>query len=247
MGLGAKASASRERDSQNVFQNTTGTNTTNTSQQTAGNTAQSTTGATDATFNSPQGQQILAALTGAATGGNSGQNYLDQAGSTYGKLAGDQGTVNPYVEDVIKNSNSEADKTFGNRLMQLRAGGYRGGTAANINGQGRYAADFSAQQGGTNANLRYGAFNDAQARASSNNATGAAGLGSLGNSQQGLGQALLALLRGSSNTGANNVATTGSSQGVTVEQILQALTGGSSGTKSNVTGSGGFSFGTGAG
>lgn len=246
MGFGAKATASRDRYANDEWKNVNGTNTTNTSQQTQQNTAGQTTGATDATFNSPQGQSVLNALTGQVVGGGAA-DYVKQAGDTYGAMSRDTGAINPEVENVIGASNREADKTFGNRLMQLRAGGYRGGTAANINGQGRYASDFTAQQQGVNSSLRYGAFNDAQKRGIDSRATGAAGLGALGQGQQGLGQAILALLRGQSSTGTTAGSATGSSQTLSIEDIIQALTGGSSGTKSNTGGSAGVSLGTGGG
>lgn len=233
MGLGAKASASRDRYSNDEWQNTTQQN--NSKTNTAANTAGTT--STDATFGSPQGKSILDALTGQIVNGN-GADYTNTAAGAFTRAA-NGGGVNPYVEGIISAGNKEADNTFANRLAQTRAAGYRGGTASNINNQEQLASNFTNNQAGQNANLRYGAYNDAAGRELS----GAAGLASLGGQQTGLGAQILALLRGqTTNTNQQqNVEST------TLEDIIKALTGGSSGTKSGTSGSAGFSFGTGGG
>lgn len=260
MGVSGKTKADRDRYSEDDWQNTD--QTTNTNSNTNSNTSSNNSGftntssnsllqnqgqstdSTDATFNSPQGQAILNALTGNAASGQVGQG-LQESANIYSRLG--QGGINPYTEDLIKDSNIEAEKNFSNRLAQTRAGAYRGGTAANIGKQGQLAADFSAQQGASNATLRQGAFDSGQTLA-----LGAAGgLGSLANQQQSLGTQLLALLRGENTSGTNastqssdtygTQAGAGSSNSNTqtqqqvIEQLIAALTGGKSGTKSNTS------------
>lgn len=271
--MGVSAKTNRDRYSEdnwknsNESRNSTGTTNSNTASNTnsqsndvlnslsrsATTSANATSGSTSADFSSPEAQALLRSLTGGATSGN-GQRYTDQAAGAFGSLA--SGKVSPYTEDIIKNSNVEADRNFAGRLAQTRAGAYRGGTAANIGKQGQLAANFSAQQGAENAKLRDSAFQSAQGNA----AIGATGLASLGTQQQGLGTQLLALLRGEkvagstvgsqatdasqqqnnqSNTNSNTSSSTQTTQQM-LETIIAALTGGSSGTKSGTSAGGGF-------
>lgn len=288
MGVKNTTSASRDRFNTDTWQNgnqtTNSNNTTNTNSAVTGNTNgttsgntsgvqndllssltqalqtsnQATQGNTNATFSSPQGQAVLGSLTGSTTNGQGDKN-VQQAGNTLGQLS--SGQVSPYTEDIIKNANIEADRNFGNRLAQTRSGAYRGGTASNLNQQGQLASDFSAQQSLGNANLRQGAYQDAQTRA----LQASTAQGNLGSQQQGLGAQLLALLKGESTSGTlagtqgNNTQTNQNNSQTTnqntnqannqnntqntstqstqqiLENILSALTGGSSGSKSSVS------------
>lgn len=206
--------ASRDRFSENNWQNSTE----NANQST--NSAQQ--GQSRAVFDSPEAQQILSYLSQQS---QQGGGFQQQAGGAYGALAGMKGQTNPEVENIIKTGNQEANTNFANRAAMSRAGGYRGGTGANLYNQDKVASEFTNKQAGENAALRYGAFNDAQGRQLGANVAGAGGLSSLSGQSQGSAAQLLALLRGQD--------TEGASQSQTISDIIKALTGGSSGTKSN--------------
>ena len=136
-------------------------------------------------------QGILASLTGQATG----ENPTNASRASDLLLAmGRTGGANPYVEDVIKASNREAGILQDQGLAKLRAQGYRGGTAANIFGQGMFANDFAAKLAGENAKTRMGAFDTTSDR-SLQALGGAATTSSI---DQGLALQLLSLLRGES-------------------------------------------------
>lgn len=206
-------SASRERFSENSWQNAL--------ENFFSNTNQNRQGSRSATFDSPEGQKTLGFLTDQAT---SGGGFQQQAGNTFNTLANLRGEVNPEVENIIKSTNQEANTNFNNRLAQSRAGGFRGGTGANLYSQDKVASEFTNKQAGENAALRYGAFNDAQNRTQSANVAGASGLASLAGQNQGLAAQLLSLLRGESTQDATQSSTTGQSS---TEQV-----GGRSGKKS---------------
>lgn len=203
-----------------------------------------TTGTTTATFGD-EGNRILQYLMNSGAGSaETGAN----AAATYGDLSRGGG-VNPATEQIIARSNQEADRTFANRLAQTRAQGYRGGTGANVYRQDKLAADFTNAQAKENANLRYGAFNDAN----TNRLAGASGLASMSGAQQGLGAQILSLLRGQTQTGTQVGTQTGTqtgtqqtdtSQQTTSEQTtreilkaLQELVAKTSGTQSGTSGS----------
>lgn len=195
MGASATGSASRTRESTDNWQNSSGSK--------------------DATFNSPEGQDVLKALTGFSTGQKSDSNpYVGDAASIFKQQAG--AGVNPYTENVIAGNNQEADKLYSQRMATLRAGGYRGGTASNEAGQARFTGDFTNQQAAGNANLRQNAY-DTQASRALQAGSGLAGLGGL--SAQTATQ-LLALLRGESSAGSTAGGTSGTKS--TTAQSLSA-------------------------
>jgi hypothetical protein len=206
--------ASRDRFSQDTWENTNQTR----NEQTDANRE----GSRRAVFDSPQGQSILGFLTDQT---QQGGQFQGQAGNAYGSLASLRQGPNPEVENIIKSTNREADTNFANRLAQSRAGGYRGGTGAGLYDQDRIAAEFTNQQAGDNAALRYGAYNDAAGRNLTANVAGAGGLAGLSGQNASLGAQILALLRGED--------TADQTQQLTNANTLQTLRGGTSGTKSN--------------
>lgn len=239
---------------QNRTTNSTGTSNTQSEgtssltalQQLARATQQQQTGQTSATFD-PRGNAIIAGLTDSMAGGG---NYVKDAAAGYG---GFTGQVSPYTESIISGSNAEANKNFAGRLAQVRAGAYRGGTAANIGKQGQLAADFTSQQSAENAKLRDNAYQQAQTM----KLGATSGLASLGNQQQNSAAQLLSLLRGTSSTGTATGAETGTTsstqQGTqtsnsstqtaqqVLDQLIGLLTGKTSGTETGV--SAGLKFG----
>jgi hypothetical protein len=234
--------ASKNNSSQNEWSNSNQ----NTKQQTDQTAQQAGTGSRAATFDNPYAQSILSALSGqvgqpAPQMGASGQ----QAASVYGGLTGATPAVNPNVESLIASSNKEGDQVLGNNLAKVRAGGFRGGTGANMYGQTEQIANAANTRAKDNSSLRYGAYEADANRGVSSKLAGASGLAGLENMQQGaqqsqsnLGTQLLALLRGES------TAQQGTSTGQTtsIQDIISALTGGKSGTSSTVGGSAGFSI-----
>lgn len=174
--------------------------------RTSGDSSEAINSNTNASFNSPEGKSLLTYLTGETTNPNA-RGYLDTAGKAYTAQA--NGVNNPYTEQVIQTSNKEGDRAFNNGLAGLRAQGYRGGTAANIYGQGNFASDYATKLASQNANLRYGAFNDAQNRS----LAGASGLAGLGQGQQSLAAQILALLRGESKDATDIKHTSGTESG----------------------------------
>lgn len=184
MGGSAKGSAERERYSENTW------NTTNQNRQEDINANRS--GQRRAVFDQ-QGKGIIDFLSGQ---GQEGSKYQQGAGDAYSTLATMKGEVNPYVEESIKANNAVAESQFQNRLAQARAGGYRGGTGANLYSQGQVASDFTNQLAANNANLRYGAFNDAQNRGITANVAGAGGLAGLSSQGQAILAQIVAALRG---------------------------------------------------
>lgn len=253
--------ANRKRESSNTFQNLTADKSSNVSgtsdtefannstlsalQQAQRATQQQQTGQTNATFD-PRGNAIIAGLTDSMAGGG---NYIKDAAAGYG---GFTGAVSPYTENIISGNNAEANKNFASRLAQVRAGAYRGGTAANIGKQGQLAADFTSQQAADNAKLRDNAYQQAQTM----KLGATSGLASLGNQQQNSAAQLLALLRGTSTAGTatgTETGTTSSTQQGTqsgtsstktaqqiVDQLRQAMQGGGSGTSSGTSGQADF-------
>lgn len=207
MGFGA--SANRTRSEQNTSQNTT----------------QNLQGTRSALFDSPEAKQILAALSGTGAAGN---DYSQQAGGAYKSLTdAGGGGQNPYVESIIKHSNAEGDQALGTNLAKSRAGGYRGGTGANLYNQDNVIANSANERALGNANLRYGAYNEGAGRDLTAHLAGASGLGALGSGQQNIAAQILALLRG--------------------EKVDQNATGTMTGTQSGTQSGtkGGFSWGTG--
>ena len=142
-------------------------------------------------------QGVLASLTGKATGAT--PNNVSAASDLLLSM-GRTGGQNPYVEDVIAASNREAGLLQGQGLAKLRAQGYRGGTAANIFGQGMFANDFAAKLAGENAKTRMGAY-DTSADRSLRALGGAAETGA---ADQALALQLLSLLRGESSSSTEN-------------------------------------------
>jgi len=144
-------------------------------------------------FNTPEGQQVLNSLIGQA---GSSAGYGEEAAGAYRSLASDASKVNPEVENIIRTGDQAANSQFSNRLAQSRAGGFRGGTGANLYNQDKIASEFTNQQENNNSNLRYGAFNDAANRATTARVGGASGLAGLSNQGQSLGAQILSMLRG---------------------------------------------------
>lgn len=242
MGFKLGGSASKQQSSENQWQNSTQDSTQRTNQ-----TAQQTgTGSRAATFDNPYASNILAALTGRTadpyTMGTAGVT----ATNAFGDLTKATPSVNPNVENIISASNKEGEQVMQNNLAKVRAGAYRGGTGANMYGQGKVIADAANKRSLDNANLRYGAYEADVNRGLTGKLAGASGLAGLeGQQQQGqtqqnaLGAQLLALLRGETTQqqGTSNV------ESMTIGQILQALRGGKSGTTTNTSGSAGLSWG----
>jgi len=142
-------------------------------------------------------QGILASLTGQATGTN--PSNATRASDLL--LAfGQNGGMNPFTEDAIRASNREAGLLQDKGLAQLRAQGYRGGTAANLFGQGMFTNDFAAKLAGENAKTRMGAY-DTSADRSIQALGGAASTGAI---DQATALQLLSLLRGESSTNTEN-------------------------------------------
>lgn len=175
-------------------------------QRSSGDSSEAVRSNQDATFNSPEGKQLLTYLTGQTTGGGA-QKYADTAAGAYTKQA--SGAVNPEVENIIKASNYEGDRAAAGGMAKLRTQGYRGGTAANIFNQGTFANDYASKLAGENAKTRYGAFNDAQNRS----LAGASGLANMAQGQNSLGAQILALLRGESKAGTDIKHTSGTVSG----------------------------------
>lgn len=123
--------------------------------------------------------------TGTGLGSRAGEGLLNLARSN-------EGGVNPYVEELIRTSNAEGNFARDTGLAQLRAGGYRGGTARNIYDQGDGASRYAAALAAGNAATRYGAYDAGQNRALS--AYG--GAAAAGNSENTSALQLLSLLRG---------------------------------------------------
>lgn len=208
--------ASRDRFSENTWENSLQNFLSNTNQQRAGNRR--------AAFEGPEAERTLGYLTDQTVQGG---NYQGQAGQAYNDLARMRGQPNPEVENIIRATNAEADTNFANRLGKSRAAGYRGGTGANLYNQDKVASEFTNKQAGENAALRYGAFNDAQDRQLSGNVAGASGLAGLSGQSGGLAAQLLALLRGENVEDVSQSSTTG--------QQSNAATGGRSGKKSGTS------------
>jgi hypothetical protein len=176
----------------------------------------------------PEAQQTLSYLGTP----NSGESpYTGDIANTYRGMTQDKGEMNPYVDEIIGAENELAKREFAGGLAQTRAGAYRGGTGNNLYQQGKLASEFSTKLARDNANLRYGAFNDAQNRGFQSQVAGATGLAGLRESdinqdlgQRGLATQLLALLRGEDTD-------------MDMNQVVQAArTGGTSGKKSGTMG-----------
>lgn len=142
-------------------------------------------------------QGILSVLTNRATG--TAPSNAQQASNALLAM-GQQGGQNPFVEDYIAASNNEAGNVFDRGMAGLRAQGYRGGTAANIFGQGTFAGDFANKLAMTNAATRMGAYDTGQDQVL--RALGAAAETGAIDSASAL--QLLALLRGESSTSTEN-------------------------------------------
>lgn len=136
-----------------------------------------------------EAQSTLASLTGKADGTTpSNANAASDLLLSMGKIGG----MNPYTEEAIAASNREAGVLQGQGLAKLRAQGYRGGTAANLFGQGMFTNDFAAKLAGENARTRMGAYDTGADR--SLRALG--GAAETGAADQALALQLLSLLRG---------------------------------------------------
>lgn len=179
MGFGARGSKESTKQSEFTTQNTN----------------QTQTGTRKALFDSPQAQQILSALTGQVAG-PSAPNYGEEAAGTYRTMSATPGGVNPFVEDAIAASNKEADAGLATNLAKVRAGAYRGGTGANMYGQGRMVADTMNTRAKDNALARIGAFESGESRRLAGMGAGASGLAGMGSNQQLLAAQILAMLRG---------------------------------------------------
>lgn len=158
-------------------------------------TDQTQTGQRRALFDSPEAQTILSSLTGQVAG-SSRPDYGAEAAGTYRQMAATPGGINPFVEQAITASNKEADAALQTGLAGVRAGAYRGGTGANMYGQGRMVADAANTRAKDNALARIGAFDSAATRQLAGQQAGASGLGGLGTNQQLLAAQILSLLRG---------------------------------------------------
>lgn len=208
MGFGAKGSKTTEH--QNVAQSTN----------------QTQTGQRRALFDSPEAQTILGALTGQVAGSDR-PDYGAEAAGTYRQMASNPGGINPFVEQAISASNKEADAALQTGLAGVRAGAYRGGTGANMYGQGRMVADAANTRAKDNALARVGAFDSAATRQLAGQQAGASGLAGMDTNKQLLAAQILAMLRGED----VNQNTAGTMFGRT------------DGTQNNIAG--GFSWGTG--
>lgn len=246
MGFKLGGSASKQQFSQDQWQNKNQ----NSTQQTNQTGEQAQTGQRTATFDNPYAGGILAALSGQTQQPYQTSSAGQGAENAFGGLTKAIPNVNPNVESIISASNQEGDRALGNNLAKVRAGAYRGGTGANMYGQGRVVADAANERALGNANLRYGAFEADQNRGLTSKLAGASGLAGLeGTKQAGQGQQnalgtqLLALLRGEN----TNQQGTSSLNSMTVAQLLEALRGGSSGITTGSKGEAGLSFGTGGG
>lgn len=146
----------------------------------------------EATFR-PEASGVLQALSGNLTNAGS---YGGGAAEQYQKTLS-EGGINPYVEQAIAANRPVADKQFGDRLAQVRSGGFRGGVGRDSINQGQFASDFTNQQALQDNQLRMNAY-DTQ----SNQKMGAAG-GLAGLDSQRLSAALgfLQALRGEQATG----------------------------------------------
>ena len=161
---------------------TTGQNTVNASTNTDRN----------ATFR-PEANGVLKAL-----GGN-----LQDAGS-YGSGAASyyqsqlqEGGVNPNVERVIAAQRPIADKQFGDRLAQVRSGGFRGGVGRDTINQGQFASDFTNQQNLGEAQM----LNDAWNQQTQNKQGAASGLAGLDSQRLSAALGFLQSLRGEQASG----------------------------------------------
>jgi len=178
----------------------------------------------NATFNTPGAQELLSYLQGATMQPGGVGNYGTAAGAAYGGLASDLGGGNnPFIDEIINRSNAEADRTLAGGLAKVRAGGFRGGTGANMYGQGRLVADAANSRARDNATLRSGAYEAAQGRALTSRLAGASGLAGLEGQDNASRQAmlqqamqLLAMLRGESLDENSTTNTTGTSNTRTV-------------------------------
>ena len=110
---------------------------------------------TEKSFKSGESQDLLKALT---SGISNNFSYQDSAvGQMMQRLTGNNQTN---VDGLINASNNESASQFQNNLAQLRAQGYRGGTAKNLFNQGQLSSQFANRQASNNAALRYQAGND---------------------------------------------------------------------------------------
>lgn len=198
-------SQSRTRNDQN-------TNTTN--QQTTNQD-----GTTTPTFNSPQSQGILNSLSGQNSapltynsglmGGGPNQDVTG-ASQTFGNAAETGSPIadykqNPYISAILSSSDKLADQQMQKGEAGMRAQDYGQGDIKSLNDQGTFASTFANQQALQDAQTQLGQYNIAGSTAMQ----GAAGLGGLGQNQQGLAAQILALLRGSSTTGLTNTSGSG--------------------------------------
>lgn len=164
------------------------------------------TGGSSAVFDSPQAQQILSFLTGASTdenGGGIGALGNEAAGAYRGLANTSPGGNNPHLEALINASNQEGDQVLANNLAKVRAGGFRGGTGANMYNQATTIGNEATRRTIANEGLRFQAGESDANRVLQSRTAGAAGLAGLsGQNQAGmqqrnnLGAQILALLRG---------------------------------------------------
>lgn len=192
-----------------------------------------------AVFDSPEAKKTLGYLTdfSAPTSG-----FTDEAAANYRRMAGNEGAMNPYTEALIADENKMADRRFGNRLAQTRAGAYRGGTGANMYAQDKLAQDFTNEQSRDNNAIRTQAFEAAQGRGQTERLAGSAGLSALRESDisaalqnKGIAAQILALLRGED------------VEGTAAQQSVNEKRGKVSGTQSGHTFTGQASYGASGG
>jgi hypothetical protein len=144
-----------------------------------------------ATFD-PAASGALKALSANNGSVNNDANFASQ----YYKNNLTQGSMNPYVQQQIDAQNKVADSQFGNRMSQVRSGGYGGGVGASSINQSKLASDFTNQQQSNNMNLLAQAFTQQQQQQQAS----ASGLSNLTNNQSINAQNFLSLLKGEGGT-----------------------------------------------
>lgn len=146
---------------------------------------------------------------------NNQQDFSGMAGNVLSGLSGGTGGV----DNLIAANDYEANKTYDNRMAGLRAQGYRGGTANNLFQQGQFTNDFTAQQSGANARLRY----DDQQQNFQNKTNLGQLYGNLGNLDKTSNMSLLDMLSGSKSNGRNAGTQSGDDGGASQLALLGTL------------------------
>lgn len=165
------------------------------------------------TYEDPRAQGGLDALLREATG--EGGEATDLSNFYRSQINAPGG--NPYLENVISTNDAVANKTFRDRLAQVRSGGFRGGIGRDTINQGQFITDFTNTQARDNARLRYDDYNTGQGY----RFNAASGLGGLGTNRAGAATSLLAALRGGASEGTGRTTESGLSFG----DLLSGLSG----------------------